>query len=194
LEVQKLVASGSPEDNARLGAHFTALADKAAAEARQHQTMSRAFGGNPARQLGTAMSVHCERLARLNIEAAATRRELAAHHNRLAAGRRSIAPPDAARYQSGKGARVPAVNELSDLAAKASTPAEHRALEEYFVTLARRFTTDANEHVALAQTYRGSRIAQAAVHHDRLAGLSRDSAKEATEAAEMHKDLAGSGR
>ena len=51
-----------------------------------------------------------------------------------------------------------------------------------------------NEHVTLAQTYRGTRIAQAAVHHDRLAGLSRDGAKEATAAAEMHKQLAGVGR
>jgi len=46
----------------------------------------------------------------------------------------------------------------------------------------------------LAQTYRGTRIAQAAVHHDRLAGLSRDAAKEATAAAEMHKGLAGVAR
>ena len=69
-----------------------------------------------------------------------------------------------------------------------------RGLEEYFLTLAKRYTAEANEHVALAQTYRGTRIAQAAVHHDRLAGLSRDGVKEATAAAEMHKQLAGVGR
>ena len=72
--------------------------------------------------------------------------------------------------------------------AKASTPAEHHALEEYFLTLAKRYTAEANEHVTLAQTYRGTRIAWAAVHHDRLAGLARDSSKEA--AADMHKPLA----
>jgi len=83
---------------------------------------------------------------------------------------------------------------LNALAAKASTPAEHRALEEYFLTLARRYTAEANEHVALAQAYKGTRIAQAAVHHDRLAGLSRDAAKEATAGAEMHKQLAGVAR
>jgi hypothetical protein len=46
----------------------------------------------------------------------------------------------------------------------------------------------------LAQTYRGTRIAQAAVIHDRLAGLARDEAKEATAAAEMHKGLANIAR
>ena len=59
------------------------------------------------------------------------------------------------------------------LAAKASTPAEHRALEEYFLTLAKRYTAEANEHVAMAQAYRGTRIAQAAVHHDRLGQVCR---------------------
>ena len=59
---------------------------------------------------------------------------------------------------------------------------------------AKRETAEANEHMALAQAYRGTRIAQAAVHHDRLAGLSRDAAKEATTAAEMHKQLAGLAR
>ena len=43
----------------------------------------------------------------------------------------------------------------------------------------------------VAQTFRGTRIAHAAVQHDRLAELSRDSAKEATAAAEMHKRMAG---
>ena len=67
------------------------------------------------------------------------------------------------------------------MAAKAGTPADHRALEEYFLTLAKRYTAEANEHVAMAQAYRGTRIAQAAVHCDRLVGLSRDAAKEATD-------------
>ena len=79
------------------------------------------------------------------------------------------------------------------MAAKAGTPDDHRAIERYFLTLAKRDTAEADEHVALAKAYRGTRIAQAAVHHDRLAGLSRDSAKEATAAAEMHKQLAGVG-
>ena len=104
------------------------------------------------------------------------------------------APRGAARFQGGAGAPEPSDQELRALAAKASTPADHRALEEYFLTLAKRHTADANEHVAIAQSYRGTRIAQAAVHCDRLVALSRDSAKEATAAAAMHKALAGLAR
>ena len=59
------------------------------------------------------------------------------------------------------------------MAAKASTPADHHALEEYFLTLAKRYTADANEHAATANTYRGTKIAQAAVHCDRLVTLSQ---------------------
>lgn len=56
------------------------------------------------------------------------------------------------------------------------------------------YSNEANEHVTSPQTYRGTRIAQAAVHHDRLAGLSRDAAEEATAGAEMHKGSAGVAR
>jgi hypothetical protein len=140
------------------------------------------------------MSLHCKRLADLNTQSATTVRELAAYHEKLSNGVTATPPRDGARFQGGAGAPEPTEKELNALAAKASTPAEHRALEEYFITLARRYTTEANEHVAFAQAYRGTRIAQAAVHHDRLAGLARDAAKEATEAAEMHEALAGAGR
>lgn len=194
IEVQKLVASGAPADNARLAVHFTALADQSASEAKQHEAMSSAFGGNPSRQLGTAMSVHCTHLAELNRQAAATLGELAAHHKKLAAGAPSTLPPNAAAYQSGKGARVPTENELRGLAAKASTPADHRALMEYFSETAKRHTAAADEHVRMAQSYRGTKIASAAAHCDRMVTISRDAAKEATAAAVMHKDLAGVAR
>jgi hypothetical protein len=46
----------------------------------------------------------------------------------------------------------------------------------------------------MAQAYRGTRIAQAAVHCDRMVDLSREAAKEATTAAEMHKQLANVAR
>ncbi|HZA34976.1 MAG TPA: hypothetical protein VE505_08620, partial [Vicinamibacterales bacterium] len=139
-------------------------------------------------------SVHCKRLADLNTQSATTVGELAAYHEKLASGTPATPPNDGARFQGGAGAPEPTSKELDVLAAKANTPAEHRALEEYFLTLAKRYSNEANEHVTLAQTYRGTRIAQAAVHHDRLAGLSRDAAKEATAAAEMHKGLAGVAR
>lgn len=194
IEVQKLVASEAPADNTRLAAHFAALADQSASEAKRHEAMASAFGGNPSRQLGTTMSVHCTRLAELNRQAAATLGELAAHHRKLAAGVPSIVPPKAAAYQSGKGARVPTEQELRDLAAKASTPSDHRALMEYFNETAKRHTSTADEHVRMAQSYRGTKISSAAAHCDRMVTLSRDAAREATAAAVMHKDLAGTTR
>jgi hypothetical protein len=190
LEVRELVGRAEPADNARLAVHFTALADRYAAEAKRHISMSQGFVGNPNRNLGTGMSAHCKRLADLNTQEATTVRELVAYHEKLAAGTPATPPRDGARFQAGAGAPQPTEKELNAMAAKASTPAEHKALEEYFLTLAKRYTADANEHVTLAQTYRGTRIAQAAVIHDRLAGLARDSAKEATAAADMHKGLA----
>ncbi len=194
MELQKLIASGTAGDNARLAVHFTALADQSASEARRHQTMSSGFGVNPNRQLGTQMAPHCNRLAKLSEEAAATLRELAAHHQKLAAGTSSTAPSAAAAYQSGKGARVPTDIELKDLAAKASTAADHHALMEYFSETAKRHTAAANDHVRMAQSYRGGRIASAAVHCDHMVRVSREAAKEASAAATMHKDLAGIGR
>ena len=194
LEVRQLVARAEPVDQAQLSAHFTALADRYGAEAKRHMSMSQSFIGNPSRNLGTGISAHCKQLANLNTQSATTLRELAAYHAKLASGIPSTPPKDGARFQGGAGAPEPTEKELNALAAKASTPAEHRGLEEYFLTLAKRYTAEANEHVALAQAYRGTRIAPAAVHHDRLAGVSRDAAKEATAGAEMHKQLAGVAR
>jgi hypothetical protein len=194
LEVQQFVKRAEPGDNARLAAHFTALAERYLAEAKRHTSMAQGFIGNPSRNLGTGMSAHCRQLAELNTQSATTLRELATYHQGLAAGAAVTPPAAGSRFQGGAGAPRPTDQELSAMAAKAGTPADHRALEEYFLTLAKRETAEANEHVALAQAYRGTRIAQAAVHHDRLTGLLRDSAKEATAAAEMHKQLAGVAR
>ena len=194
LEVRELVARAGPADHTRLAVHFTALADRYAAESNKHLSMAKSFVGNPNRTVGSGMSVHCRRLAELNTQEATTVRELATFHEKLAVGTPASPPRDSARFEGGAGAPAPTEKELNALAAKAGTPADHRALEEYFRTLAKRYTADANEHVALAMTYRGTRIAQAAVIHDRLTGLARDAAKEATAAAEMHKQLATIGR
>jgi len=194
LEVQQLVKRAGPNDNARLAAHFTALADRYAAEARRHQSMAQSFVGNPSRNLGTGMSAHCKQLADLNTKSATEVRELAAYHQKLASGVTATPPASGTRFEEGAGASTPTEQELDAMAAKASSPADHRALEEYFLTLAKRYTADATEHATTANTYRGTKIAQAAVHCDNLVRLSRDAAKEATAAAEMHKQLAGVGR
>jgi hypothetical protein len=194
LEVQQLAKRGEPGDNARLAAHFNALAERYSAEARRHMSMAQSYGGNPNRNFGTGMSAHCKQLASLNTQSATTLRELGADHQKLAAVAAATPPAGASRRDAGAGAKVPSDQELKAMAAKAGTPAEHRALEEYLSTLAKRYSAEAADHAALAQTYRSTRIAQAAAHHDRLAGLSRDAAKEATAAAEMHRQLAGAAR
>jgi hypothetical protein len=190
LEVQKLVASGEPADHAKLSAHFAALSDRNAAEAKRHEAMAKSFVGNPNRNAGGGMSAHCRKLADLNNQSAVTLRELATYHQKLAGGTPAAPPRDAARFEGGAGASKPTGQELNALAAKVSTPAEHRALAEYFQTLAKRYTADAEAHVAIARSYRGTRIAQAADHCDRIVANARESAKEATAAAEMHLQFA----
>ena len=195
LEVQKLVASADPADNARLSAHFAALAGRYAREATRHDAMAHAFIASPTRRTpANTAADHCKRLAALNTQAANTLRELAAYHEKRAAGAAASVPDGAAPFHAGTGAPEPSDDELSALARRASTSADHHALEEYFQTAAKRYREAVNEHSSMAQAYRGTRIAQAAVHCDRLVSLSRDEAKEATAAAEMHKQLATTGR
>jgi hypothetical protein len=194
VEVRKLVVSAEPADHTRLAEHFSALAARYDAEVRRHNAMAASFASNPSRNLGTGMSAHCKRLATLNTETAATLRELAGHHKTLAAGVPSTVPRDAARFQAGAGAPEPTEAELKALAAKAATPADHGALQEYFLTLAKRYTAEASEHAAIAQSYRGTRIAQAAAHCERIEANAREAAKEATAAAAMHAQLAGVAR
>ena len=62
LEVRQLVARAEAGDQAQLSAHFNALADRYAAEAKRHISMSQSFVGNPSRNLGTGMSAHCNNL------------------------------------------------------------------------------------------------------------------------------------
>ena len=194
FEVQQLVKRAEPADSARLAAHFTALAERYGAEARRHTSMAQSFVGNPSRSLGTGMSAHCKRLADLNTQSATELGELAAYHRKLASGLDAPRPAGGARFEGGAGAPAPSDKDLAALAAKASTPADHHALEEYFLTLAGRYVADARAHSAFASGIRGTRIEHAAALHDRLARLSRDAAKEANAAAEMHKQLANIGR
>ncbi len=194
LEVRQLVARGEAADGVRLGAHFRALGEQYAAEARRHSAMGKSFGGNPTRSLGAGMSMHCQRLADLSTRSADTVRQLANFHDPARADAPATRPADAAKYEAGAGAPGPTDAELNALAAKASTPADHRALEQYFRAQATRYLAEVNQHVAMAQSYRGTRIASAAVHHDRLAELARESAKEATSAAAMHRQMEGTGR
>jgi hypothetical protein len=199
IEVQRLVERGTPDDHAQLTAHFTALADRSDANAKRHMAMSKGFVGNPSRNITAGLSTHCTRLAALNTDQATALRELATHHGTLAAGRPSTPPSASARYDAGAGAAEPDEAALSRLAATASTPADHRALEAYFLAQAKRYTSDAAEHAGLARAYRGRPRAEASAmaaarHCDRLEALARDAAKEATAAAAEHRSLSGTTR
>ena len=104
LEVQQLVKRAEPADNARLAAHFTALADGYVAEAKRHTSMSQSFVGNPSRNLGTGMSAHCKQLADLNTQSATELRDLATYHQKLAAGAAAAVPTTGTRFEGGAGA------------------------------------------------------------------------------------------
>ena len=197
LEVKRLVTEGTPTANATLAKHFAALADKYAAEAAAHQAMAGAYTGNPNHSLGGNMAVHCKKLADLATESAKNAREMVTYHNNLAAGATAEAPKGAAAFDAGAGAPAPTTEELRRMAASARTPADHRALEEYFLTVAKQDTADAKEHAAMANSFRvsGQRRGSefAAMHCDSLAKISRDAAKEAEAAATMHRQLANVG-
>jgi hypothetical protein len=196
LEVQKLVATDTPEANASLAAHFTALADRYTADAARHKGMAQAYSAHSNRSAVTNGRTHCERLAALAAESGSAAREMATYHRDLADGRAAATPKGAGAFQSGKGAPEPNAEQLHHLAMTAKTRDDHLALEEYFVTLAKKKTADAEDHVAMARAYRaGVRKGtyDPAVHCDRLARLAREAAKEATAAASLHKQLANVG-
>ena len=197
LEVKKLVTEGTPAANATLAKHFAAVADKYTAEAASHTAMANAYTGNPNHSLSGNMSVHCKKLADLATASAKTAREMVTYHDNLAAGASAEAPKGAAAFDAGAGAPAPTTEELRRMAASARTPADHRALEEYFLTVAKQDTADAKEHAAMANSFRvsGQRRGSefAAMHCDSLAKISRDAAKEAEAAATMHRQLANVG-
>jgi hypothetical protein len=196
LDVQTLVAAGTPEANATLARHFTALANGYAADAARHKDMAAAYAGNPNRSVATNIAPHCKRLGDLATEEASAARDMARYHEQLASGAKATAPKNAATFQGGKGATEPTPGDLHHLAMMARTPADHHALEEYFTTLAKKNTADAESHVAMAQLYRAGvrkTVGDPAAHCDHLVKLAREAAKEATEAANLHRQLANVG-
>ena len=88
LEVQQLITRAEPADHARLEVHFAVLAEQYAADAKRHSAMAQAFIASPIRRTAANSAAdHCKRLEQLNLQSAATLRELAAHHEGLAAGK-----------------------------------------------------------------------------------------------------------
>ena len=184
-EVNQLISRGEPADHARLSAHFTALADRQAADAKLHAAMQQAYSSST-KAVALNMSNHCKALVSRSQQSAGAMRELSAYHSKLAGG---------VTIQSGVGVLEPGATKLSDseltrLAARAETAADHRSLAAYFTSMATRYEREAADHAAYAKTWRGltrnsSGPAQAA-SHDRVAEQLREAAKEARTAASMH--------
>ena len=194
IEVRELVASDRPNDHARLRDHFEALANQYAASALRYRATAQALTGNPNHPPAVASGARWTRQAEASEAASAKVRELAAHHERLAAGRPSQAPADSARFEAGEGSPAPTETQLRQLAASAHTPLEHRGLAEYFRTVAERQENAANKYATLAQLYRGQSrrtgSGDPSVHYDRMARVSRESADEARAEAAKHTQLA----
>jgi hypothetical protein len=197
LEVKRLVSEGTSAANATLAKHFAALADKYTAEAKAHRANAGLYAGNPNHWMAGSMSIHDRRLAELATESANIAREMAIYHTDLAAGATPELPKGGAAFDAGKGAPAPTAEELTRLAAKARNPSDHRALEEYFLTLAEQKRAEADQYKMMANSSRVSsqrQIAEyAGMHCDSLAKLARDAAKKATASAELHRQLANVG-
>ena len=190
IEVKRLVTSAQPPDHTRLRDHFAALSDQYATEARRDKNLARAPWGNPNRRSGVSAGSKWGRLAKQATTNAAITRELAAHHERLAAGLPSTPPKDSARFEAGAGAPEPSAAQIRELAAGARTAADHRSLEEYFATLATKYSREADSHAAMAVGYRGNprgTFSWAAAHCEREVKQARDAAAEARAAAAEHR-------
>ena len=108
LEVRRLETSPNAAAHHKLAAHFSALAQRYTAIAKRYAAMARALPGNPNRETSFGREIHFKHLAELNTQWATTARELAGHHERLAAGSESVLPRGGERLEGGRGLPNPA--------------------------------------------------------------------------------------
>ena len=188
LALERLMASDMPADHAKVSAHFVALADRYTAEAAFHEQMAQSYTSNPTAKRSRDVNVHCEKLAKLNREAAGTARMLAEHHQKMAAGTAPSLPTAAEALASV--APAPTPQQLTTLAATASSAADHKALAQYYRGLQTTYTAEAKEHSRLAMYYSGTKARADAAHCERLARLSKDAAVEAGLVADLHSGMA----
>lgn len=197
LEVQHLVAADTRAAHATLGKHFIAIAEKYRADAARFNALVTAPTGNPNHPTPSFAATRRVRQADAAITSSEAARDMATYHQLRSVGRTPAAPADRAKFDGGLGARVPIDADVHDAVAAARTTADHRALEEYFATVAERSAADAKEHAAMANTVRASGQRHgaefAAMHCDRLASQAREAAKRAAASATFHHQLANIG-
>jgi len=191
LELRQLVERAEPADHARLSAHFGALAERYATDAKQHDRMAQASNGQAGKSSNAGLTAHCRSLAKYDRELEEGARALATFHTGRAAGASIAAPANTRGLESGVGASKANDQELADFAAKAADTKDHRALADYFSTLADRYSADADSHQAMSAWYGSpnSRLAGMVPHCERLARTARAAAKEARAAAAMNTQL-----
>lgn len=194
LEVRRLVDGDQPADHIGLRDHFLALAVRYDNEARREDARARALPGNPNHPAPGHGLQAAERAKQLRLSAALVR-ELAVYHERVAAGVPAVAPEGAGRFHNGEGAPVPTDRDVRALAAMARTRADHRAMAEYYASVAGGHRAQADRYALRARMYRAvpnDRLGggNPALHFDRLTVVERNAARRADARALVHSQLA----
>jgi hypothetical protein len=190
LQVRFLVLRGELDDHRALSGHFRSVAADFAAGARAQEEFARTFPGNPNRYTAVPAGDRARQRAAAQRRAAAVVSALATYHAMAAVGLPFEAPADAAAYWAGAGAAEPTRDQVRDVERQARLPREHRDLAEYFTSVSREQLAAAASHEAHAAAYRGTRIAQAAAHCERIAAAARREASWASGRSVMHTQLA----
>jgi hypothetical protein len=197
FDVQRLVTADTPAAHAMLGKHFGALADKYAADAARSRALATVPAGNPHHAAPVGANPRRVRQADAAMSLSDAARSVAAYHQFLSIGSNPSAPPDRTAFDGGLGATVPTNAEVKQAVASARTGADHHVFAEYFLTVAARESTSANEHRMQARMFRVSGRRRgadcAAMQSDRLEKLARAAAKNASAKALLHRQLASIG-
>jgi hypothetical protein len=191
--VQQLVATDTAEAHAALGKHFIALADAYRSEAARYSALAKAYVGNPNHPTYASVSARWMRKSEDATTNAHTARAVAAYHQVLSLRHTARRPAGGAAFDGGKGAPPPTAAEMDELVRAARTPPAHRELVEYFLTVARTETANAEAYTRTARQARvsGARNTEVtAARYEHLASTAREAARRAILAVELHRQLA----
>jgi|KBSMisStandDraft_5_1062788.scaffolds.fasta_scaffold544290_1 hypothetical protein len=196
LDVQRLVVADTPMAHATLAKHFIALAAVYKADADHYSSLAALPAGNPNHPVATDSRERRARQAQAAIADERAARDAAAYHLILSIRGTPRGLARSPAFDGGKGAPLPTLAELDELARTARTPSAHRELAEYFLIVARAETSNAEEY---ARTARMKRVSGArnpdgiAARYDHLASDAREAARQARLAVELHRQLAAIG-
>jgi hypothetical protein len=196
LDVQRLVLADTPKAHAALAKHFIALAALYRADSDHYSALAALPGGNPNHPVAIDSRERRARQAQAAIADARAARDAAAYHLILSIRGTPRGLARSPAFDGGKGAPLPTLAELDELATAASTPSAHRELAEYFLIVSRTETANAEAYARTARMARvsGARNTEAtAVRYEHLVATARDTARRARLAVELHLQLAAIG-